>query len=428
MNKKRSIERIKNIAICLLFISMCLLCWKSGVFQKPAGASPALEKVSAWFKSDAAELQTDENIAAISAEAARPLTVVVTDDDGGHYAVRSDRDELDRLYERSGRVFKEALGSAREPVQISELYWFSVLGSRGVCFEYMEPVQLSILDGWLGTEISGLWREMSVRYICVYENSGTVCLAFSDAGTGLYYKTETSVLPETLLTQLSGTQSNGAYYLFETDEIAAPRESCIIITGEDTAYPLLDASNPLDDSEILDSMLAVFGVSHEFASSYPESDGTLVFVENDCTIRVSTDGHFTYRFTENTEERKSNIALAVETVRVLAEKTISTCCGDAEVRFLSASVNSDGTYSVEFCYAINGGRIFSDDSGAAATAKVKNGTVTELELVFRTYTQSEDTKRLLPELQAAAASGGKRFVLGYSDFGTDRLLPEWFIM
>ena len=419
MRKSRTLEGIKTAVIVLLLVSLGFLIWKSGLVSGDflrRGASSGGE-----LSGDGADV-FDTHV--VSAEAARPAAIVLTSPSGGHYAEKYDRAALDRLYERVGRLFAEAMGSAGEPDILSDDGWRAALTSPGVCFSYMSPVKLSVLDGWLGTEIIGLWKEMSAERVCIYVEDGTVRFAFTDAETGLRYSSATGVPADALDAQTDGVAPNGAVYVFETG-INDPREPDLLIFGGSIGHPVLSASDPFSSAETMSAVLRLFGVDMDFGSNYTDSDGSRVFVGSDFTVRVSADGTLEYRLTEEPEGNQVSAALAIERVREIAQKTAGTCCGDAEMEFYSITAGADGTYDVEFCYTAAGGRIFTGVSGSAVSARVKAGEIAELKMLFRAYSMTGEYVSLLPELQAAAAANGG-FVLGYADAGAQELLPEWF--
>ena len=419
MDKRKTVETVKSVLIVILCLSLAFLVWKSGLFTGRAGGGASRGDAQAADGGDT------EEYGAVSAEAARPAAIVLTGNNGEHRAEKYDRAALNRTYERTGRLFAEAMGSAGEPDQMTADGWHDALQSPGVCFIYMTPVRLSVLDGWLGTEITGLWKEMSARSVCIYSDESGVRFAFADPDTGLMYSCATSLPAEALAEQAENLSPNGACYLFETGRAGGQEDQDILVITDITEHPVISASDPLASSETMKSVLRQFGIDMESGSDYTDSDGTRVFVENDFTVRISGGETLVYRLAEEPEGRAVSAAMAIERVRDLLQKTVGQCCGDAEIQFVSAAADPDGTYHIAFCYTAAGGRIFTGSSGAAATARVKAGRIAEMTVRFRSYTAGDEQVALMPEIQTAAAAGGG-FVLGYSDTGAGDILPEWF--
>ena len=419
MDKRKTLEHLKSAVIVILCLTLVFLVWKSGLFKSSAGAA-GTSRVDTQ-NTESGEI---DDSGSVSAEAARPMIIVLNSEDGNRHADKYDTASLNRTYERTGRLFAEAMGSAGEPVQIDAEDWHRALCSPGACFIYLSPVKLSVLDGWLGTEITGLWKEMSARSVCIYEEHDGVHFAFADPDTGLMYSCATTLPAEALAEQTANAGESGAAYLFETGRTDVPEQDVLIFNGS-SEHPFLDASDPLASGETMKDVLRQFGVDMESGSSYTDSDGTRVFIDNDFTIRIKGTDTLIYRLNEEPDGNAVSAAIAVEMVRDIIQRTAGRYCGDAEIRFLSAGADADGTYSIEFCYTAAGGRIFTGSSGTAVRARVKAGVITDMTVRFRSYTVGAEQASLMPELQTAAAAGG-RFVLGYSDTGAGVIGPEWF--
>ena len=139
----------------------------------------------------ASDAENDEEAAAQFTEAAKPISIVVTNADGEHYGVKYDMDEISALYSKTVLIFSEALVSAPEAERVTETVWRDALLSCSVYFEYHAPVKLSVLDGWFGSEISGDWAEISVRRLCVVAGNENNSLYFMDEQSGDFYAAET---------------------------------------------------------------------------------------------------------------------------------------------------------------------------------------------------------------------------------------------
>jgi hypothetical protein len=86
-------------------------------------------------------------------------------------------------------------------------------------------------------------------------------------------------------------------------------------------------------------------------------------------------------------------------------------------------------FRVQFEYTLSGAPV-SLHSGAAAEFEITDGGVTAFTLRLRNYTQSGDTRLILPPVQAAAAMSalsleGRELMVTYHDCGEAILEPEW---
>jgi hypothetical protein len=190
------------------------------------------------------------------------------------------------------------------------------------------------------------------------------------------------------------------------------------------------AYNPLLDDTVLSSALADLGVTDQVPY---EISGEVNYVDEDFLLTRSDNGTMTYRLinTEAAQAQPSSESDAVEKAWLAVSGSIGKYCGDADdtaVCFESASAADSGGYLITFRYVVDGGVVQLGGDGAAAHVTVKDGQITEMELRYRNYAVSEDTRQLLPEIQASAASDGS-FMLCYPDDGGDssKLEPCWIL-
>ncbi|NLA85978.1 MAG: hypothetical protein GX847_01590, partial [Clostridiales bacterium] len=178
-------EWIKNIIILLLLVSAVFLGWQSQLFGNVSVKLNALTNPAGDNSVDSgSDVQAEEtkNIGQ-----ARPVSIAVTDSSGAHYGAKYDLNAIDNIYGNTVLIFREALWTAQTPEKADERAWRAALRSPGVYFEYMTPIRLSILDGWCEAEITGGWRDLSVRRLCVAVVAETPRLYFQEDGTGTYY-------------------------------------------------------------------------------------------------------------------------------------------------------------------------------------------------------------------------------------------------
>ena len=196
---------------------------------------------------------------------------------------------------------------------------------------------------------------------------------------------------------------------------------------DEAGYPVLEVANPLEEDETLESILMNLDISEHQQSSYTEGDGTRVFVDEDFTIRLNTNGTLIYTKTDIAAAASPmDESEAIERARARVASTVAQTCGsETGVYFELIEPIDNGGYRVLFSYVVAGGLVKFNDDQYAAAVTVLNGEVIDLTLFFRNYTVTNEKKQLLPEIQAAAASDGA-FLLSYLDNGSDtRIEPVW---
>ena len=441
MNRKRRLEQGKNILIILLIISMILMGWQSRIFYGFFHSVTIFSDISGWFKASLDD-GSDNASGAVATEAARPLFITVTNDSGRHYGVKYDATARDALYDNTGSLFGDALGSADVPVLTGENMWESALGSAGVYYSYATPVMLALLAEWLGTEITGEWGKTEVRRLCISAAGEKCFLYFQDDETGLFYQEETAVTKSSVEARVEQYETNSALFAFELGTNILQTDADQLLMIETSAHPVIKASNPVSAADDVETILSDLGAATYANSGYPESDGTKVVVGNDFVIRIRPGGLVIYRSTET--DRAEEVPLSdseiIELARSMVADTIGRHCGDATISFTSLAAGESGEYVVTFDYYVAGGRIYCDDGVHAAEITVMNGEIAEADLMFREYEVTDQMVTLLPEIQAAAAAvvllpeiqavtaAGGELMLSYSDVGSDLIIPEWIVL
>ncbi|NLA86176.1 MAG: hypothetical protein GX847_02610, partial [Clostridiales bacterium] len=119
---------------------------------------------------------------------------------------------------------------------------------------------------------------------------------------------------------------------------------------------------------------------------------------------------------------------AVELARRVVAESVGKYCGDAaRVYFDTVRTEGPNSYLVTFTYIAAGGRVYLGRDRHAAAVTVTDGTVSKMSLCFRSFSIAGEENGLLPEIQAAAATGGA-FMLCYTDGGDGVFKPSWVIV
>lgn len=420
MNKRKTIvETIKTTLIVLLVISAVLLGWASRLF---GNTSAKLADIPEVLRSITGST-TQKSTSGTTDVAMRPICIALTNEAGVHYGVKYSKEDLSAIYNRTAVVVGEALGSAQNPAEVEESSWQAALGTSGVYYEYAVPVRLSVLDGWFGVDISGDWGALATRRLVVTYEGGINKLFFQDDSTGSFYMANTETLGS--VEGLSdATGSGNAVFTFERDPVQIDQDLYALLLPDVIGHPVIEAKNPLTDETVQAEALLALGVSEHVLVPYVEPNGTKDYIGKEFKLRVWTDGTITYQLNETAEETENqNESTAIETARQKVFETIGAYCGSADVYFDSIQATENG-YVIRFKYYAAGGQVYLHDDGYAASVTIQNGIISDMVLRFRSYNITTKEIKLLPEIQAAAASGGA-FMLCYPDNGGNTLNPVW---
>lgn len=403
-------EHIKSALIVILLISAILLIWMSGMFTSLVGAlvaSPDPDSV----------IPVGSTVGTVSAESARPRMIVITDSDGMREVALYNSSERNALYDRTSSIIGEALGFASKIQSITQSQWRRALALPGVMYEYYVPVPLGVVCGWLGAssmEITEIRR---------------LCLTYGDTGATLYfqcgdnfYRADTDSISD--IAAIPSAADEYRLYEFERDP-NSPAPYAILSDGY--MHATAGVTNPLDSNSAISELLLTLGIDSRQDAGYVESDGTRNYVTNTFTLTVSPHGLVVYRRSgaavSELTGRISDSA-AIEAARLAAAVMLDARSGESDVYFSGIS-NDVANQTVTFDYFFGGGRVFLSGADHAAQISFVNGTITEMTLLFRSFSVSDDMA-ILPEAHALAARGGE-FALGYSDSGTGVATPFWYV-
>ncbi|MCL2401774.1 MAG: hypothetical protein FWC90_03925 [Oscillospiraceae bacterium] len=423
IKSKRIAEWVKTALIVLLTASAMILGWRTALFNDFFNSIPFLGNIAGLVAGSTPAAPA----VSMDAEAVRPLTIVVTDDNGIRHGIKYDVVERNNAYDRISSIFAEALGSMAEPVEISEETWRTALFTPGVYFEYIMPVRLSVLDGWLGVRMPEFAEDISLRRIFVAFSGDTNRIYFEDAVSGIFYGADT--VSARSIQEMYSTDPNGAVFAFETGLAVAENAPYMLIMPGNT-HPFIRAMITGSAQEHLATVLFAFGLENETIHSSYDSDGARRYLGTHFNIRVESNGRVTYRLTGGVQMTEGyplkSESEMIEVARAIVADTISGhSSGEAEIFFEKIEQDSGNSFSVTFGYYIAGGRVHLFEDGHAARITFSDGVVVEAELIFRNFSViTGEYATLLPEKQALAAAGGE-FMLSFPYAGAEKLMPSW---
>ena len=426
---KRILEWIKTALIVLLAISALLLGWRTGLFNDFSSAIPLFGNMAELMRGASGTGTTESGGVSHKEAAARPLTIVITDEEGGRYGVRYNTDERNDVYNRTSSILGEALGSASVPLEISESEWRAALARPGVYFEYITPVSLSVLDGWLDVRLPEMVKDILLRRVFVAFGEDRSRVYYQDVDNHLFFVADTASSAGKAQ-ELEMYSANGAQFAFETGISAAENAPyMLILPGNE--YPDVHAASAGSAEELLDIVIYAMGHGNEtYTPPYYSNDGTLVSVGTQFRVRADAFGSVIYSRTEalsaNDAGKAPDESEMIEMARRIAYATVGAVSSSAEVFFESLEYSTDRSLSVLFGYYIAGGCIHLYEDIYAAKVTFTDGLLTDVELNFRNFSLSGEYIKLIPERQALASAGGE-FFLCYSDTGSERPQPSWVL-
>ena len=404
--RRKMFEIGKDVLIAALIVSALLLARQTGLFGSGGSDGSILQSH---------DVPTENGSVAA---AAIPYYIAAVPESGGRYGLTHGEERVTEMYNRFSAILGEALGSSGQPEQVEEARWREALTKPGVYFDYLYPQSLSVLSGWLGTEISGSAAAHAARRICLALEEDSLMLYYIRADNGEFCRCETALSASMLSSRMEEYMPNGAQFCFELTEDAAIDAYALMEDGIQS-FNSLSGTNPLRDAGAAERLTDLFGFSGS-VRSYSETDG-IVYVEGDATLRVSSSGTVTYRCQEGGVElggASASVQTVVEEARKFCISGPGSVCGAARLGLSGLRFEQAGnTCVLTFEYASNGVPVRLTD-GAAVELTVQNGTLREAVVHYRSYSAEAETVSPLPQtlaLAAVRAVGGGEPLLTYVD-------------
>lgn len=411
-NRRRALAGAvgRRLLIVLLLVSAVLLLVRTGYYTG----------LKDLVRGDPAAAETESGAGTETPAAlysvVRPRAVAVRQADGSLSATAYDAETTERAFQRFSALLGEALGSAGTPLSLRRTEFQEGLSGSCVLIELGSAMPLGVLSGLLGTRMSSAAETERAERVCLILRDDRVMLAFRTE-SGAYYRCDTAAQAEALRSRIADFHAAKAI-LAGDDALYAQLEPSTVILGEMPQIAAL-AVESADDAST-EGVLAALGMNPYVAGSYPEGDGTLVFIEGEKTLRLDPTGLVSFRTSERGERVAEELAGAVRYACRLAAATVGQTCGDAALRVTSATYDAGrDRCTVTLELNVNGLDVRLA-SGPAAEIELTGGCLTRAQLALRRCTLGTDTELVLPMLQAAAiaaAEGNAGPVLVYRERG-----------
>ena len=337
----------------------------------------------------------------------RPLRIVMTLEGGQRYGVQYDLTETDTMFSSVSTLLAEALSSAGTPQKVSERTWRTGLGNEGIYLDLHYPLPLTVLSGQLDEKQRSTVSADAVRRICLAAGrNDSVDLLYINEENGSFYSCSTTLSRSIHLEPvLADRPANGAMFAFEVPgmENVAPY---MLLTATSQAVKYR-AENPLvSDSARIGQLLDTLSFQTRADELEPSTGGMLV--EGNDSLRLQEDGMLNFHTIGDDEFRfllsEDTHQAALDYTQELANATVGKWCGGAALCLAGVQQTDEGL-EILYQYCLNGIPVELPKGNPAARFVVRNGAVTDFSLYFRAYTPTDETKLILPELQAAAVLG-----------------------
>lgn len=392
--------------------------WPDGynffVNTRKAGFYNSIAKL---FKGSSANAESKSHISA-------PDSIIInTGYQTTRFPLKSSHEKFESVYALCSDILKQSLSVPQKNWSYAaEDEWFSSLSGKSVYMSYSSSFAPSLFAKFAGSgesEISSLISEIDSVVIAssakpfLYIKGGNTYLKCS-------IDSDTSELEDIIeYFQQSFDDSNAESsiinYSFELrfDKMLENQhvvlESMIPIYSNPIDSRIITADNPLlkndgtINTNVVDRILAIFEINPNPDRRYTESGGTLVFVENDCTLKIHSNGFIEYNVSNGASGLKlvdsasmyNNICAAADFM-----DSINTAAGaDKKMTITSPVFPSTGgseTAEISFDYTVDGlpVKITEKDFSHAVQIKTENGYLKQYKHMLRTYDVTQQSQQV----------------------------------
>lgn len=162
----------------------------------------------------------------------------------------------------------------------------------------------------------------------------------------------------------------------------------------------LNAFNSVDNSDVIDELLAVFDCTRDNSRQYRDKDGNVAFVDNTKTLELSKDGTVSYTNTDTSSENYTK-SEGIAKLYNLINKALNTVCDKNNTNDENIVVSNINSYldeteknvitEVSFDYKNNGCGIFSKSDKSFVTATLCNGAIKNITLKLKEIAADNET-------------------------------------
>jgi hypothetical protein len=429
MNKQRRrwIERIKTAGIVLLLILAVFLSNEIGLLSNMLAVTPLAGIVNRFqlMVTEHSESDSMKSAELNQVQILQPVAVMATGENGGRYGAFLDSDAVAAAYEKFSAALAEALGSAGTSTPVGMDVVIQDLKTNSVFIDFGWEHELSHIASWLGTRMTSSGANMEVRRICLSDYGDHVSLYYQ--ANEQWYTCTTGLAGGTIQTRVQEFDANGAQFVWELGEDLSNIDPFFIVLEELPDIESISASNPVRNGNVAEEILELFEINHFVANTYPETDGTVVYVEGSKTLRISPEGTIVFR-TASPEGlslksgTQGGVPEQISEIYSRLNSLIAPLIGDADFLYTGFQQGeTEDTYVFNFDYHLNGLPIVLSGQRHAVQVQISDSSITYMSISLREYNIAMGKEKPMPiglMLANCQAGGGGEPMLIYEDDGT----------
>ncbi|MBE7015468.1 MAG: hypothetical protein E7417_01430 [Ruminococcaceae bacterium] len=307
-------------------------------------------------------------------------------------------DNFEKIYSGIESAILKAFSSPEKNIApVSEDMWYSVLTGKSFYIVFGGEYSSQLYANLLGVTNTGL-NIPAFSHIAISEEGN---FYIKDNKNNTYFRVN-SVSNEikTMIEQITTENENVESvinYSYELNFDKAFSDQKTFIAPLVAVYPsplnssTLWSENPLIKGEeinysLIEKILSAFSINPNTVRRYTEADGTLVFVENNGILRISTDGTLNFTANDTGIKLPSGKSALVSLSQFI--DTINSAYSGRNEMTITSSANTEST-DYSFDYIIQGLPVKFKDKNAV-NAKVSGGYLKEYTHILRKYTPTNN--------------------------------------
>ena len=407
-----AINRVQNLAILLLTFSALLMVLNVPLFGALSDLS-LFELLSERLRPEALLPAQEQRV---SAAPVAPVRVVMSNG-----FERTGADVLTTysdLFERSGALLGEAVGSAYGRISVGRYAFLSALSSPGLYFDFNTDLPVPFVCALLGVDAPDSALPSMRRLLLCCPEGMQNALLFTEGG-GSYSRFNTAVSAQTLLSFLETPEGERVSFAADLGAKATDLSPLTLAPERMSVAAEVTAANPLSESGV-NALLSAAEFSTHLDNRFTESSGVVIVREVNSTLHLHPDGTVTCQgtqadpqsvfFVPSAEPGSPTLYESASAAQSLLLALTRDLSGDA-LLCLSGAEETDGGASFTFDYYLDGVPVRFADGAHAAVATVQGQSIVSFSLRARRYELPDDAQPalLLPLPQAAAVAAGRGY-------------------
>lgn len=420
MNK----EHIKSVALFVLVICNLFLGSKILMTKKlwPDGYNFFVNaKKTEWYNTFSNLIKGSSTNDSSKNYISKPNNIIInTGYQTTRISLKSSHEKFDNVYSVCSKILKDALSvQSKDWTYVTADEWYKLLTARSVYMCYPTQFKASLFaefEGGKNSEISALIENID-GVVVDGGDKASIYLKGDDKYIKCALNTTDNELSEIInyfQQAFDETDSNSDIinYSFELlfDKVLENQhtviESMIPIYSTPINYSLINADNPITKHDeainmnAVNRILTLFEINENSVRRYTEAGGTMVFVENNGTLKIHLNGLIEYSAGNGAAGLKLTEKMGAYNNMCAAADfmdNINSVTGAGENMMISSYDTSVmPTVNLSFDYSVDGIPVEITDSQIdhAVNIKMENGYLKEYKHLLRIYDMTQEIQQI----------------------------------